>query len=295
MRQNWTVLVGCARFLSVSSCLFFLECFVTLANCPLKTAALAASLILGTPLTFAQAFDAVRLYGAAAGTDGGTVGLAVIASTEYPGSDERRNRLVPLLDYQWKNGWFAGTTNGLGVNLSQRPDMDYGLRLTADLGRDQSRSSALAGMGDISARPEIGGFFNYALNRQMALTSSLRYGAGNNRQGLLLDVGAAYSRELAAQWRFGMGVAATYANADYLQSYFGVDAAQAAASGYTVYTPGAGLRDVRVSASLTYRLNERTAITTAVSASTLQGDAGDSPLVRERNRVTGIVAVSYGF
>lgn len=266
-----------------------------LASRSLKLASLAASLTLATPLVFAQAFDAVRLYGAAPGSDGGTVGAAAIMARQYQGSDERRNLLLPLLDYQWKNGWFAGTTNGIGFNFSQRPDLDYGLRLTADLGRDQSRSNALKGMGDIDAKLEFGGFFNYAVNRQLVLTSSLRYGSGNNSRGMLLDLGAAYAYELTPQWRLGLGAAATFANAEYQQAYFGVDAVQSLNSGYAVYTPGTGLRDVRANVSLTYKLNPRTAITTAVSFSSLQGDAQDSPLTRQRNSATGIVAVSYGF
>jgi outer membrane scaffolding protein for murein synthesis (MipA/OmpV family) len=243
----------------------------------------------------AQAFDAVRLYGAAPGNDGGSVGAALIASPQYSGSDERRYLLMPLLEYQWGNGWFAGTTNGLGINLSKRADLSYGLRLTADFGRSQSRSSALNGMGDVDAKPEFGGFFNYSLSRELVLTSSLRYGSGNNARGLLFDVGAAYATMLAPQWRLGVGVAATFANADYLQSYFGVDATQALASGYAVHTPGLGLRDVRANASLTYMWSPTIALTTALSISSLQGDAYSSPLQRQNISATGVVAVSYGF
>ena len=268
---------------------------MTLANRSLPLAALAASLTLAAPQISAQAFDAVRLYGATPGGDGGTLGAAVISTRQYPGSDESRTVIYPLLDYQWKSGWFAGTTNGIGINLSKRQDLDYGLRLTADLGRAQSRSSALNGMGDIDAKLEFGGFFNYAINPQTVLTSSLRYGSGNNSRGLLIDVGAAYAYPLAPQWRLGLGVAATFANAEYLQSYFGVNATQSLASGYAAYTPGTGLRDVRANLSLTYQLNPSTAITTAVSFSSLQGDAQDSPLTRQRNSAIGILAVSYGF
>lgn len=268
---------------------------MTFALRSLPLAALAASLTLAAPLASAQAFDAVRLYGAAPGNDGGTLGAALISTRQYLGSDENRTLLYPLLDYQWKNGWFAGTTNGIGINLSKRPDLDYGLRLTADFGRAQSRSSALNGMGDIDAKLEFGGFFNYAVSPQTVLTSTLRYGSGNNSRGLLVDVGAAYAHPLSAQWRLGLGVAATFANAEYLQSYFGVDAAQSLASGYAVHTPGVGLRDVRANLSLTYQLNPTTVITTAVSFSSLQGDAADSPLTRQRSSATGILAVSYGF
>ncbi len=261
----------------------------------LKLALFTAGASAFAPAAFAQAFDVVRLYGASRPDDGGTVGAAIIAGRKYQGSDERRTSLVPLLDYQWKNGWFAGTTNGVGYDFSKRPEMNYGVRLTADLGRNESRSTALRGLGNVDARPEIGVFYNYSLSPSLALTSSLRYGSGNDRNGLVVDVGAAYSMVLAPQWRLGLGVSATVANANYMQSYFGVTLAQSARSGYAPFTAGAGLRDVRASAALTYSVNPRVAITTVLSASSLQGDAKDSPITRKRSTATGIVGVSYAF
>lgn len=261
----------------------------------LRHAALGLLLTGLAPLAFAQAFDAVRLYGAAPGQDGGLVGAAVVFGRDYQGSNQRRTSVFPAIDYQWRNGFFAGTTNGLGYNFSRSPSMQYGLRVTADLGRDESRSPALTGLGDIDVRPELGGFFNYFVSRDVFLTSSLRYGAGNDRKGLVLDLGAGYSTALAPSWRLGVGVAASVVNQNYMQSYFGVDAGQAATSGYAPYAPAAGLRDLRASAALTYRLNDKVGITGAVSLSGLQGDAKTSPVVRRTSTANGVLAVTYAF
>lgn len=257
--------------------------------------ALSVSLSVLTPSAFAQAFDAVRLYGAAPNKDGGRAGLAVIAGREYQGSDERRTMAVPLIEYQWANGWFVGTTNGIGYNFSDRRDIQYGLRLTADFGRKENRSRALRGMGDIDASAEFGGFLNYPISKEVVLISSLRYGAGRDSKGMLVDLGAGYSTELSSDLRLGLGVAATLANADYMQSYFGVTAAQAARSGYSSYKPGGGLRDVRANLSLTYRINPSISATAAVSAGMLSGDAKDSPLVRKKSTITGVLALAYSF
>ena len=243
----------------------------------------------------AQAFDAVRLYGAAADRDGGTLGLAVVAGHAYMGSDERRTRAYPAIDYRWASGWFAGTTNGVGYNFSRQAGVQYGVRLTADFGRDESRSAVLRGLGDVDARPEIGAFYNLQPTAHIFLTSSLRYGAGQGRDGLLLDLGAGLNAQVAPAWRLGAGVAATWANAAYTQSYFGVDAAQAARSGRGVYTAGAGVRDVRVSVSATYAITPRASATAALSYSRLQGDAARSPIVRDRAGVNGVLAVAYAF
>ena len=264
-------------------------------NPRLETLALATGIALAAPNVFAQSFDTVRLYGAAPGSDGGAFGAAVITSPEYRGSDARRTMLLPLLDYQWASGWFAGASNGIGFNFSGTPQMQYGLRVTADLGRKESRSSALRGMGDVPAALEGGGFFNYHLSRELLLTSTLRYGAGVGHKGLVVDLGAGYSTVIAPAWRLGAGAGLTFVNARYMQSFFGVTAGQSAASGYAVTTAGAGVRDVRVNTMLTYSIDPRLAVTTVLSASSLQGDAKDSPLTRKRTSATGVVAVTYAF
>ena len=261
----------------------------------LPSAALLACLGAATPAAFGQAFDVVRNFGAAPGEDGRWVGLAFIAGREYQGSNEARNLLVPQLEYQWSNGWFAGTSNGIGYNFSKDRGVDYGLRLPATFGRGGSRSPALNGMGDIDASPEIGAFFNYPVGRDFVLTSSLRYGAGNDHDGALLLLGGTYSTTIAPNWRVGAGVSANWANAAYMQSYFGVTSAQSATSGYAPYSPGAGLRDVRASLSVTYLMSPRLVVTGGISYDMLQGGAKDSPLTVQPNWFSGVVAVTYGF
>jgi len=272
---------------------------MTLSNFRLKTLNLNLGLMLGltlaAPAAFAQAFDVVRLYGAAPGNDGGTTGAVLISGTQYAGSDERRTLVRPVLDYQWANGWFAGVSNGVGLNFSSSPQTDYGLRVTADFGRKASRSNALRGMGDIDAHAEVGGFFNHALASGVFFTSSVRYGSGQDGKGLLLDLGTGYGTMLAPQWRLGVGAALTVANAEYLQSYFGVTAAQSAASGYRVFTPGAGLRDVRANVAVTHFFDKRLSATLALSVSSLQGDANSSPLTRQSSTASGVLALSYAF
>ena len=243
----------------------------------------------------AQAFDAVRLFGTPTGDGEGSVGAVVIAGHQYMGSDERRTMVLPGLDYRWTNGWFVGTGNGLGYLFDSAPNVQYGLRLTADLGRSESRSTVLAGMGDISARPEVGAFFNYFPTRDVFLTSSLRYGAGNDRKGLQFDLGAGYAVQLAPQWRTAVGVAATLVNREMMQEFFGVTSAQAVSSANPLYTPGAGMRDARANASLNYFITPEWTLTGALTVSALQGDARNSPLVRERTSTNGVLALSYRF
>jgi len=261
----------------------------------LHHALLGAILAAASPFAQAQAFDAVRLFAVPAGDGEGLVGLAVIAGHQYLGSDERKTMVLPALSYQWKNGWFAGVGNGIGYKFDSPPNMQYGLRVTVDLGRDANDAVALTGMGDIDVRPEVGGFFNYFITPEWFLTSSFRYGSGNDRNGSQTDVGIGWSSQVAPQWRLGLGLAATYVNSKYMQAFYGVTAAQSASSGYAEYTPGAGWRDVRGSASLTYFFDAEWSLTGAITVRALQGDAKASPIVNEDLPVSGVLAISYKF
>jgi outer membrane scaffolding protein for murein synthesis (MipA/OmpV family) len=270
----------------------------TAINTHHKTLSLAAAVLClaaGAPDANAQAFDTVRLFGAIPADGGGTIGVAVIAGHEYQGSDERRTLVFPALDYQWANGWFAGSGNGVGYNFSDRQDFKYGLRLTADFGRRESRSDALEGMGNIDPRPEIGGFLNYYPTREIFLTSSWRYGAGDDSDGVVVDLGTGYSTELAPLWRIGVGVSLTLVNDRYMQSFFGVSPEQSVRSGYAPFKPGGGVRDVRANLALTHLFNPRTAITLGIGVSSLQGDAADSPLTREKTSTNGLLVATYAF
>ena len=256
----------------------------------------AAMLIaISASAAHAQAFDAVRIFGPVDANGKGTIGAAVVNRPEFLGSKQRKTMLLPVLEYRWQNGFFASTTNGIGYLFSSAPDMQYGLRVTADFGREENKSAALKGMGDIDASPEFGGFFNYFVSPEISLTSSLRYGAGSDHKGMVIDLGANYAVQIAPQWRGAVGVATTFANSNTMQSRFGVTPAQALTSGYAPYSPGAGLRDARISASANHFLNRQVTIIGAVSASALLGDAKNSPVVRSNSAVTGVLAVSYEF
>ncbi len=254
-----------------------------------------AGIGLPTLSALAQSFDAVRLQRTAPGQDLRVVGLVVLSGPAYAGADERRERALPLLDYQWASGWFAGVSNGVGINFSSSPQLQYGLRLTADFGRKERRATALRGMGDIDLKAEGGAFFNLALSDEWQATTSLRYGAGKGGRGLVADLGVAYGTSLAPRWRLGASAGLSAVNADYMQTYFGVDTDQALRSGYAAYAPGSGLRDARVNASLSYALDARSALTAIAGFNRLLGDAADSPLTRRRDAASAALAYTYGF
>lgn len=243
----------------------------------------------------AQSADEGEFTGPGSDREGGKVSLSVASKADYSDGDGPRASVMPSIEYQWANGWFAGTNRGVGYNFSKEPTLQYGLALGLDMGRKESATGALAGMGNIDPKVEMGAFANYALNRNLRLSSVLRYGSGESGQGATVNLGANYSLDLAPQWRLGLGASATWANSHYMQSYFGVNATQSQQSGHAVYSPSSGFSEVATSLNLSYQLTPRISLTGGLKASSLVGDAKNSPIVTNPQSLTGNFSIGYEF
>lgn len=226
------------------------------------------------------------------GTSVVRVGLGVLNGPSYLGSDERKTRAVPLIDARWRNGWFAGV-RGVGYRFDTGAPLSGGVRLTADLGRDEDDDESLRGMGDLKARPELGLFVNYRLTPNIDIGSSFRYGSGNDREGLLGDISLRGAFPITPSNRLVGGLTMTVANTKAMQSAFGVDAVQSLNSGYAPYGPGSGLRDVSLQLGNMTRLQPNTMLFIGVNARTLMGDARDSPLTTRRTGVSALATLSF--
>lgn len=187
------------------------------------------------------------------------------------------------------------STRVVGFQLNATPQLQLGLALGGDDGRKASDSRYLAGMGDVDERATLNLYAKAAVNDQFGLSTGLQLGVGNFGKGGLLIVGASYGVSLTPATRMGFNVLATLANADYMQDYFGVSAAQASASGYKRYTPKSGLRDITVGLGVQHQISREWMLITSLNSTTLSDAAKDSPLVRKATSQSAFVAVAYNF
>jgi MipA family protein len=210
------------------------------------------------------------------------LGLGLTHRSAYLGSDDRKNAALPLISARWSNGWFAGTT-GVGYQFPSSGAFSGGLRLSFDPGRDESDSIDLSGMGDIKTRTTIGAFASYRLQPSLSLGSSINYGSGNNKDGILMDLSLRSQVSLGGPHRLFGSAGLTFANQAAMQSQFGVSAPQSTSSGYGIYSPSAGLRDINLNIGYGYAINPNMSLQLGLSLRSLQGDAKDSPLTRSNS------------
>lgn len=221
----------------------------------------------------------------------GAIALMVGYAPDYQGGSGRVVRFTPGIYLRY--GRYAVSTisgfvtrketeviRGLSADLlnTEQLRVNFGLRI--DRGRDSSDSPALSGLEDV--QPTVRGrlLVSRALGRGWSLsvgTSADLLGRGG---GVLLDanIGKTYRFGSQTTWSWGLGVSA--GNERYMQTYFGITEAQAAATGYPVFTPGAGLRDVSLGVDMRSDLGERWVVYLGAGASRVLSPARDSPLNR---------------
>jgi MipA family protein len=236
----------------------------------------------------------------------GAVGLVLDYKPAFSGSSDRKIRphLAGFLRYGRFTITGAGgfTTKrqddverGLDAELVRREGLRVNLALRVDQGRRESESRQLAGMGNIKStvRTRLGARWEPAPKWAVSLAGSVdSLGRGG---GYFVDSGVSRTFTIDARQRVILGASVAAGGNRYMQTWYGVDEQQSAASGYPVYRPGTGLRDVGTSATWRMDVNPEWAVFTSLGVTRLLGPAADSPLTRQPNSYSIAAGIARRF
>jgi outer membrane scaffolding protein for murein synthesis (MipA/OmpV family) len=170
----------------------------------------------------------------------------------FPGASHLHDTLLPAFEWRDAQGRFVSTDSGVGWNLSQRKDTQFGLRVWPQLGRRSS--DAPRGVGAVGPRLQAQAFANHAPHEALLLQSGLLIGGGQHRDGVQMELGLTSGLPIGADL-LGLGLSANWANAAYRNSTFGISPTQSAASGLPAYAPGAGWTDRCLTLSFEHRFS----------------------------------------
>ncbi len=163
--------------------------------------------------------------------------------------------------------------------------------------RKASDSTDLTGTDTVDWAVEVGLGGGFRTNHFRAY-AELRQGFnGHTGQVGQLGVDAiVYPHE---KWEVSFGPRADFASEDYMDTYFGVTAAEAANSGgrLTAYDPGAGFKSVGLAARASYDWNDDFRLHIQGGYDRLVGDAADSPIADggSKDQFSLGVGVTYRF
>lgn len=247
------------------------------------------------------------------------VGLGALSAPRYDGAADRKLSALPVLQVQWSSGLFVSGMSA-GLHLSNDPAVEFGPLLEVQPGRTGagSRNGAggvedahllyapipsavrapgtIAGMDEIGTRLQAGFFLNRYVTPRWRLTGSVLYGSGNERHGALLELGAQrLAANLAPHHTLSVAAGISVANRDYNQAFFGVTASEALRSGFRMYSPAGGIKDVHLGARWNWSLSPELLLTSSLQAQRLAGSAIDSPLAARPNSLAVSTALAWRF
>jgi MipA family protein len=199
------------------------------------------------------------------------LGAGANFQARYEGSDSYGAGPWPIFrlkGLKFANGFEIGGGDGTGLSL--KPSFRYiGAREAADF-------PELTGLNDVDAAFEIGLGASYATD-QWRIFGDLRAGLGGHN-GLVGEIGADAILRPLPELAVWAGPRLSFASAEYMNTYFGVTAAESLASGLTGFDAGGGIKSVGAEIGMRYDFNKLWAVEGSASYAKLIGDAGDSPI-----------------
>lgn len=222
-----------------------------------------------------------------------SLGAGLILAPSYLGDDAYQLSAVPSLRVSYGDDFFASVQDGLGYNVIRADAWRAGPIAAYDFGRDEDGGSPfviagddsddLEGLGDVDGTIELGGFLEYD-TRPLTARIELRQGV-NGHEGLIGELSLRTGARLVITNQpviIRVGPEATLVDDAYNDTFFGVDAAQSAASGLDEFDADGGLLSYGVGSSVVIPFDDRVSAVGFLGYKRLAGDAADSSLVEDR-------------
>jgi outer membrane scaffolding protein for murein synthesis (MipA/OmpV family) len=210
-----------------------------------------------------------------------TVGFGAGFAPEYEGSDDYEGVPMLMLTGKYDSGRsFSLLGTNLRINVLANNKFQMGPILNYRMGRDDVDNKVVDRMEDIDDAMEAGvyvlaNFDNVLLGVDFLMDIS------DEHEGMLLQGNVGYRWKASDALVVTPNVFLTYADDDYMDTYFGVNAKNVGTSGLPAYEAESGLKDVGARIVAHYTPWEQWGVMGIFSYSALLDDAEDSPIVDE--------------
>ena len=219
-----------------------------------------------------------------------SIGIGGGFAPDYEGSNEYGFGFGPNISASWRDTvFFKGKS--LGVNLVRRKSLKAGAIMTKASGRNEDDNEKLEGLGDVDGGLEVGGFVSYK-KKPWRFNAEARQEVDSGHEGALLELSVGTDLPFTKPLVY-IELNTTWANDDYMESFFGINSQQSAAAGLERHNADAGFKDVNLSISAGYPITNRWRIVTTMEYKRLLGDAASSPIVDDKNQFVAGIGLAY--
>ncbi|MDH3598407.1 MAG: MipA/OmpV family protein [Candidatus Tectomicrobia bacterium] len=192
----------------------------------------------------------------------------------------------------------------LTANLINHPNLQLGPALRFRRGRDDVDDDVVDRMADIDSTFEAGLLIGFKYvnptNRRQRFRAGVTFthDVAGEHEGFVIDVFARAWWPLSKRFDVGLGAGLTFADDDYMETYFSVTPSDAMRSGLPIFDAEGGVRDFRVFPTVVWHLSRHWHLGAGLRYSRLVSDAEDSPVVDDRgsaNQLAAGAAILYSW
>lgn len=215
------------------------------------------------------------------------LGVAGIYRPDFRGSADYEFQPLPFVGFEYERWGRTLSVEGTDLKLNLLGDgrFEAGPVLGWRSGRDDDIDNDVVRLlPSIDGTVEGGAF------------AGVRWDVGPGRIGagakVLADLGGvdggftvtgdvSWAAPISERLSYSIGANIVWADEEYMQTYYGVTAAGATASGLAPYQPDSGVESIGLSVSARYQLNNRWGVALLASYDRLMDQAADTPIVTQ--------------
>ncbi len=218
-------------------------------------------------------------------------GIGIATYPDYMGSNDYAVGVAPFARLTYpKTQWYLRLlVADLQMNVINHPIFRLGPALNYRFGRDDDIDDRVVKhMREIDDTIEAGAFAGIELvdstNPRQRFLAQVEFlsDVGNEYKGYNISLTASYWMPVAKMVDITIGAGTTYADENYMETYFGVDQNNSDRTGLPVFEADSGFRDVRVNPGVVVHLSYDWHVAAGVQYRRLLDDAEDSPIVDDR-------------
>jgi outer membrane protein len=216
---------------------------------------------------------------------------------DYEGSDDYKFVPVFAARAQRQEIFVALTGTTAIANVLPDPVFRLGPLLRVRASRDDVENDAVDSLGNVDTAVELGAFAGFEVDGWEGEVE-IAQDVADAHGGFLVGLQLAHTWDVLPALPITAKTFTTWASHDYMQSYFGIDAAGSMRSGLDTFGAESGFKNVGLNVGARHTLASNWILSGIISYARLLGDAADSPVtadVGSANQWFGTLIVTYVF
>lgn len=200
--------------------------------------------------------------------------------------------------FQTTRGFFNvdfATVSDVGLGIFRLGNLTVGPAIGYRFDRDEDDGDPLRGLGDVDGGLVVGGFARYNFRPFYVRASYLTQVTGDEDTGGVLRLQAGSHYRIAPNLWLRPFAAVEIGDDDYMQTYFGVTAAQSARSGLGRFDASAGAKSLHLGLDADLEIFPTWTLRAGAEYVELLGDAADSPVVEEESQFRARIGLAKSF